>query len=198
MEKCNGLYLLRHGQSEWNRAGRHQGRLDSRLTGKGRDQAAEMGAILARELAGCAGITAVTSPTIRATETAEIALAPLAVAAVRNTRLVEVGLGDWEGLTHAQIAARWPQSRTSRDRDPFGWHFTAPGGERFDDICARLQEFADDLDQREGPVVIVAHGIALRVLRGLLLGLDRAGMAALPGGQGVVWRIADGQHAVLG
>lgn len=189
------LYLMRHGQSEWNRLGRHQGRLDSPLSDLGRTQAAAMGQALITDLAGRGGtFAAITSPQIRAAETAQIALTPIGLTARPDPRLVEVGLGAWQGLTDTEIFARWPQSHAERAADPFGWHFTAPGGESFDAICARIEGFLADLC---GPAIVVAHGIALLVLRGLVLGLDRAAMAELPRGQGVVWHIEGGVHRTL-
>lgn len=194
MEYCKELYLLRHGETEWNRAGRHQGQRDSRLTRHGREQARAMGAILTREIEARRGFSAFVSPLGRAVETAALALAPLGLDARPDARLAEVGFGAWEGCTDAEIHDGWPESTALRKADPFGWHFTAPDGEGFDALRARISGFLAEL---EGPAIIVSHGIALRVLRGLCLGLDRAGMAALPGGQGVVWRLRDGTHTVL-
>ena len=189
------LYLMRHGQSEWNRLGRHQGRLESPLSELGRTQAAAMGQALAADLAGRGGaFSAICSPQVRAAETARIALAPIGVTARPDPRLVELDMGAWQGLTDAEIFARWPDCRARREADPFGWHFTSPGGERFDAICARIEGVLTDL---AGPAIIVAHGIALLVLRGLVLGLDRGAMADLPRGQGVVWHIRDRIHRTL-
>lgn len=192
---CKQLYLLRHGQSEWNVARRMQGRRESRLTDFGRAQARAMGAVLAREIADPSQLTAFTSPLERARDSAALALAPLGLVATPDARLQEIGLGAWEGLTAPEAYARFPWAEGPRRADPFRWHFMAPGGETLAEISARLAAFLADLG--DGPAVIVSHGIALRVLRGLCLGLDVAGMEALPGGQGVVWRIRDGRHEVL-
>ena len=153
-----------------------------------------MGAVLARHLAARTDLAAFVSPQLRATQTADLALAPLGLVARRDYRLSVIMFGAWQGLTDCEIATRWPESGPIRRTDPFGWHFTAPGGESFAALTARLTAFIGDLD---GPAMIVSHGIALRVLRGLCLGLDQAGMAALPGGQGGVWRIQDGRHSIL-
>ena len=106
-----------------------------------------------------------------------------------DARLMEVSFGQWEGLTRAEIDVRWPENRACAD--PFAWHFTAPGGERFDALCARAKAFLDDLT---GPAVIVTHGITSRVLRGLWLGQDMDGMAAIEGGQGVVYHLSQGRQ----
>lgn len=196
MDMCKELYLLRHGQSAWNAEGRYQGQSESRLTPLGRDQAARMGAVLAREIGDPARFCAFASPLDRARETAEIALAPLGLAPRFDDRLKEVGLGAWEGLIAPEIVARFPWAAPARARDPFGWLFTAPGGETLPELSTRLRGFLEGPGQV--PAIVIAHGMALRALRGLCLGLDADGMRDLPGGQGVVWRIVDGRHEVLG
>lgn len=195
LDMCKDFYLLRHGQSSWNAARRHQGQLESRLTKLGRQQAQAMGAVLAREIAAPAEYVAYASPLARARETAEIALSPLGLAPQPDDRLKEVMLGAWQGLTDPEIFARFPWAKAPRAADPFRWNFMAPGGETLPMLTARLRGFLEDLDDR--PAVIVAHGMTLRVLRGLCLGLDGRGMQDLPGGQGVVWRLRHGQHRVL-
>lgn len=192
---CKELYLLRHGQSEWNAEGRIQGQLESRLTSMGRKQARDMGEVLAREIGHGSGFAAFASPLIRAWDTAEIVFGPLGLAPQPDDRLAEVDLGVFQGLTAAEAIARFPWAAAPRVDDPFMWHFMAPGGETLGMVETRLRAFLDDLGDR--PAVIVSHGMVLRVLRGLCLGLDAAGMEALPGGQGVVWRLRDGVHEVL-
>lgn len=192
---CKELYLLRHGQSEWNAERRIQGQMESRLTPLGRRQAQDMGEVLAREIGDPSRFAAFASPLGRAWETAGIALAPLGLTPARDDRLAEVDLGVFQGLTAAEAMARFAWAAGPRVNDPFMWHFMAPGGETLAMAEARLRGFLDDLAGR--PAVIVSHGLALRVLRGICLGLDARGMQALPGGQGVVWRLRDDRHEVL-
>ena len=66
------IYLVRHGETEWNAQGRFQGCLDSPLTPNGREQARQIGMLLARVLEGYRGVTMHVSPLGRACETAEI------------------------------------------------------------------------------------------------------------------------------
>jgi probable phosphoglycerate mutase len=179
------ILVLRHGQTLWNAAGRHQGQRDSDLTETGRAQARRQGEILVAIAPDPDNFSFHVSPQGRARQTARLALSGLGQEPQVDPRLMEVGFGQWEGLTKAEIDARWPANGDCTD--PFAWHFTAPDGERFEALCARAQSFLDDL---AGPAVIVTHGITSRVLRGLWLGLDMAGMAAIEGGQGVVYHMS--------
>ena len=182
------LYVLRHGQTEWNAAGRMQGHMDSPLTDLGREQAAMQGRIL-RALDLPADVTFHCSPQGRARQTAEIALAGLTEAPVFDHRLKEVSVGAFEGLTMTDLEAGWPEVMT-RD-EALSWHYRAPGGEGYDSFSARIRDW---LDEQTAPAVVVSHGMVSGVLRGLALGLDLAGIAKLPGGQGIVYHVKDRIH----
>jgi glucosyl-3-phosphoglycerate phosphatase len=179
------LFILRHGQTEWNRLGRLQGRLDSGLTARGRDQAARQGAIL-RALNLPPETTFWTSPQGRARATAAVALAGLVAEPRQDARLCEVSVGECEGLTHPEIRARFP-GLIDPDK-PFAWHFDCPGGEGMAALQTRVAAF---LEMLAGPAVIVTHGITSRFLRARLLGCDWRGLGSDDGGQGVVYEIRD-------
>ena len=180
--------MLRHGETEWNLARRMQGSLDSPLTERGVAQARAMGELLRRE--GASALPAFTSPQPRAARTAEIALGP--GRARPDARLREIGVGPFEGRLLLELMAEHPG--LFAEDAPLDWYFDAPGGEGYDAVLDRVTTFLAALRE---PAVIVCHGIAARVLRGLVLGLDREGMLGLPGGQGLVWRLAEGRHEVL-
>lgn len=181
------LLILRHGQTEWNLARRYQGSCDSPLTALGREQALAQRRLLATlpDLPAQAFV----SPLGRAVETARIALADLAPA-VMDDRLQEIAFGAWEGLTRDEIAAL-PGSPD----DDGDWFFQSPGGETFDDIMLRVADFLDSLD---APAIVVTHGITSRVLRGLCMGLDAAGLLELPIPQGCVFHVSQGRETILG
>ena len=187
------LFILRHGQTEWNAEGRIQGHRESVLTALGRRQAAAQGRILKR-----AGLPAGTrfhcSTAIRARQTARIALAGIAGAeALRlDPRLREIGLGACEGLLREECRQRWPG--LFDEGAPLPWLFRAPGGEGLGPFRARL---AGWLAEQDGPAVVIAHGVVSKLLRGLALSLSLSESMALPGGQGVVWHLKDGAHRCL-
>ncbi|MGR3291212.1 MAG: histidine phosphatase family protein [Paracoccaceae bacterium] len=185
------IFVLRHGQTEWNSIGRHQGRLDSPLTDLGRRQAHDQSAILGDLICNRTDISYYCSPQGRASDTAAIALDPLAVKARTDDRLCEISFGLWQGLTFEEISDGWPELCKYADLDMFNWNFAAPGGERFEDVRDRAESFLNSLT---GPTVIVTHGITSRVLRGLWLGVGQDEMAALEGGQGCVYHLSQGKH----
>jgi len=182
------LWILRHGQTEWNVAGRLQGHLDSPLTKTGRAQAAAQGRILARLLPP--DVTVISSPSPRALITGQIALPGHQIA--QDPRLTEIGLGQWQGRSLADIQATYPE--IAADPDPHLWKFRAPGGESLSAMEARLRGFLADLT---GPAVLVTHGITSRLLRCLILGLPVTALSDVPGGQGVVHHLRGGVARVL-
>jgi broad specificity phosphatase PhoE len=179
------LYVLRHGQTQWNLEGRFQGRLDSPLTDLGKAHARQQGAILAT--LNLAGFSAFSSPQGRAMHTAELA----GLTARPDDRLMEIAFGSIDGKTLAEIQLIHPELS---DAAGPGWHFNTPDGERFPEMRARCLSFLNDLS---GPAVIVCHGITSRLLRGLWLGYDLDGMGRLPIGQGCVYHLSDGVETVL-
>ncbi len=153
------LLLLRHGETEWSRTGRHTGRTDVPLTPYGEQQARAVG----RLLAGRRFALVLTSPLQRAARTAE--LAGLTGAQV-DPDLVEWDYGAYEGLTSEQIQERGqPGWRIFRDGVP-------PPGESLQDVAARgadvLARVRPTLEATPadggGDVALVGHGHALRIL----------------------------------
>jgi broad specificity phosphatase PhoE len=98
------LLLVRHGETDWNRENRFQGRADPPLNEAGREQAHELAARLVGE-----PLTAVfTSPLQRAAETAEIVAAARRLRVVPEPGLLEIDVGSWSGLTRAEVEHRFP------------------------------------------------------------------------------------------
>lgn len=181
------VYLLRHGETEWNLRGRYQGRLDSPLTVRGRDQARAMGDLLASLLEGAAAFSLVTSPLGRAVTTATILADRLGLSFTREARLREISLGAWDGLSRAEIMQRFPAILEGATR--YDWYFRAPDGESFETAAERLGSWITSL---AAPTVAVTHGLASRILRGLHAGLDRETTLSLPVPQDGLFRLAGG------
>ncbi|WP_329003513.1 histidine phosphatase family protein [Kribbella sp. NBC_00709] len=120
------VYLARHGQTEWNVAGRRQGRLDSPLTDLGLRQAARNADLLSTE-----SIDAVfASPLGRAHRTASIIGSALGLTVEVLDDLAEIDHGSWSGLTSAEIDAGWPGLRAAREQDKYGFRFPRVRGMR--------------------------------------------------------------------
>ncbi len=183
------LLILRHGQTEWNRAGRLQGALDSPLTGLGRAQARRQNAIL-REF-GADRWQWYSSPQGRAHDTARIAAEGLSVSIRKDARLREIGLGAWAGRLRDEIAAQQPHLF---ETDGLGWYDHVPDGEGLSALERRVTAF---LTEMPGAGVIVTHGITSRVIRCVAQGLPSAAFDMLGGGQGVVYHIRDGVSRML-
>ncbi len=181
------VFLLRHGETEWNAAGRFQGQRDSSLTAHGREQAAQLGRILARVLAGRSPPPLHVSPLGRTRDTAAIVrqCVPGLGAAAIESRLQEVSTGTWDGLTRAEIEAGWPGRLDGASR--YDWYFRAPDGEGYEAALQRVQAWMNELN---GPVVAVSHGLLGRLVRGTWLGLPAHGMLGLPVPQDVVWHLS--------
>ena len=184
------VYLLRHGETVWNAEGRLQGALNSPLTARGVAQAQAQGRILARR--DLDGFRAISSPLGRTIETAGLAVAPLMERIETDVRLREIEVGEWSGRQRDSLGI--PYDPNVPSGETLALYESAPGGEGLARLEARCQDFLDDLVE---PTVIVTHGITGRMLRALWLGLGQAGLNDLPGGQGIVFHLKDGQHRVL-
>lgn len=180
------LYLMRHGQTEWNALGRMQGRLDSPLTPLGRAQARRQ-AWLVRDLRGVARYASTAG---RARQTARIAFAGADF--ICDERLHEIDIGSFAGRLGAELRAEHP-ALFGRGGD-LGWYDHAPGGEHFAGLRARVRDFLRDLP---GPALIVTHGITLRMLRAEAMGLPPERLAELPVLQGAVHLVSRGRHRMF-
>ena len=186
------LYVLRHGETEWNRARRMQGKLDSPLTARGRAQAEAQGRALAA--AGVSGtrIAFFTSPQGRALRTAEIVAQAIGGAPRPDPRLREIGVGLFTGRTMEENRLGHPQ--VFAGREPFLWYFAVPEGEARAALQARIDTFLADL---RGPAIVVTHGMTSRLLRARVLGMGADAFQNLPGGQGAVYHLSAGRQRVL-
>jgi broad specificity phosphatase PhoE len=170
------FFLIRHGETAWNREGRLQGQRDVPLNPLGRDQASSAGRSLKRLLAergvadpGSFGYVA--SPLGRCRETMELARSAIGLEAkaYRTEDLLrELSFGAWEGLTWAEVKAVAPGLARERKRNK--WAFVPPGGESYEGLGKRLRPWLPKIRHHD---VVVAHGGVARVLTHLLAGVAR-------------------------
>jgi probable phosphoglycerate mutase len=143
------LVLVRHGETEWSRAGKHTGRTDIPLTDAGR-RAAE---VLREALSRRSFERVLTSPLSRAAETCR--LAGFDQAETRD-ELLEWDYGQYDGLTTPEIREERP--------DWWLWRDGCPGGESPDEVAARVDRLIGELQGARGDALLFAHGHLLRVL----------------------------------
>ncbi len=170
------IVLVRHGETEWSRAGRHTGVTDVPLTARGRREAEAVG----NALSGSRFARIVVSPSRRAADTCR--LAGLGTAAETLPELAEWDYGDYEGLTTAEIRATRPGWTLWRDG--------VPGGETIAQVGARADLVLAHLRVGTGPVAVFAHGHVLRVLAARWLGL--------PPSAGRLFALDPGTISILG
>ena len=183
------IWFLRHGQTEWNRAYRLQGQLDSPLTEQGIADAHRQAAIIGPVLAQKPDIYV--SPLGRTRQTAQIALA--GAACHYDDRLMEIHAGDWQGRLREDILAEsgdWAQQRPSA----LAIYEKAVGGEGLAAFQARIRSFLDDLT---GPTVVVAHWLWGQVMRAKVRGLDMETAGHLSNDQGCVYALENGCETLL-
>ena len=181
------IYLCRHGQTEYNREGRMQGRMDSVLTDLGRAQAAAMGGLLRGLIPGTGAWRVVASPQVRAKATAAIIGERLHLPVALDDRLMEISVGAWEGHLIDDLRHRHPDAFAERD-----WHFRAPDGETYDQVYARASGWLADQDP-DSSVIVVSHGVTGRLIRAAYLGLGPEAAMDLPIPQDAVFRLDDGR-----
>jgi broad specificity phosphatase PhoE len=169
------IYLLRHGQTEYNLERRIQGRLDSPLTSLGRDQSRAMGAKLRTMIGDVDDLEIIASPQGRAHEAARIVREAAGIdrPVITDARLQEVGCGSWEKHHFASICARDPLV----EAEPCflaAWARHCTDGEGLDVAMERLWGWLRWAGNRN--LVVVGHGVAGSILRALYVGEDREAM----------------------
>ena len=181
--------MLRHGQTEFNAGNRMQGQLDTALTDLGRAQAVAAAEVLGKRQP----LVIVSSDLCRAYDTAVALSEQTGLPVHVDARLRETHLGDWQGLTHAEVDASAPGARLVW-RDDATW---APhGGESRVDVAARSRPVVAELlasqpewgvEEPDRPVVVVAHGGLIAALTADLLGLPVANWPVLGGMGNASW-----------
>ena len=160
------LWVVRHGETDWNAEGRLQGQRDTPLNGRGRAQADAVGRALRDR--GCGRATFVASPLSRARETMERLRAAMDLdpgAYLVDDRLMEISFGVWEGRTWREVKAQDPAAVRRRAADR--WGHAPPGGESYATLASRVGAAVDAID---ADAVVVTHGGVMRTMMVTLAG----------------------------
>jgi probable phosphoglycerate mutase len=167
------FFLIRHGETAWNREGRLQGQQDIPLNPLGRDQAAAAGRSLKlllkqRGITDPSTLDFVASPLGRTRETMELVRGamglPPSIYRIDAT-LKELSFGAWEGLTWPEVKAIAPSQLKERKRHK--WGFVPPDGESYRLLGDRLRPWLGTVKHHD---VVVAHGGVARALMHLIAG----------------------------
>ncbi|WP_437784446.1 histidine phosphatase family protein [Sorangium sp. So ce1097] len=176
MHATTKLMLIRHGETDDNRAQVFQGQAGRGLNARGREQAAR----LAERLAGARiRLSALyCSDLERAEETAERLASALGLSAVADAALREVSLGAWQGLSRADVQARFPEEWAAWRS---GVDVRRGGGETYVELGDRMMGALDRIVARHAgeAVGVVSHGAAIKTAVGRMLKMDAGGLKAL-------------------
>ncbi len=162
--KTKNLFLIRHGETDWNRAKRFQGRTDIPLNDLGREQALSL----------CPRMTelkidlVVSSSLTRAYETALIAIQDIKLPIQKDDRLQETNIGEAEGLTYEEMTEKWGAGHIERWRsyEERDLDFRYPNGESKRQMMVRVREAVLDIAQNNmnQNIAVFAHGMVMRAL----------------------------------
>lgn len=179
------LIIVRHGETDWNKLGRYQGKTDTDLSNTGIEQAKFNGSLI-QELLHKADFeikNIVSSPLLRATKTAnilaDILAKPVAKSEIDRPSMIvqpafsELSIGRWEGLNSQQVKDRYYEERKSRKKDR--WNFKPKGGES---LSSRSKLIENALKKAEPDTLIVTHSGILRIVHHILGGYKKEEAAA--------------------
>ncbi|NPV54087.1 MAG: histidine phosphatase family protein [Firmicutes bacterium] len=173
------IFLVRHGQTKWNKDSICRGRLDVELDETGISQAAATG----KALSHLEFEAVYSSPLKRAMKTAEEIAAfhkshnpnsNIALTVTPVDGLIDIDFGEWQGLTIEEVSQRYPDIYRLWQREPQNVRF--PGGESLDEVSQRATSAMKSLIAKhpEGNIVMVSHRVVNKVLLCAALGLDNS------------------------
>ncbi len=159
------IILIRHGETEWNREMRFQGRLNSPLTLKGKFQAEENGIKLRKYIKDINRFKIFASPLDRAKNTAYIIVNKLGVNRediIFDNRIIEFNYGIFEGKKKEEII----DSKEYQEREKNKWNYVIKNGESYEIVYKRVLSFLNSIRSEE-KVIIIAHAMVNRIIRGI-------------------------------
>jgi len=161
MDKAEGLnlYIVRHGETEWNVEKRFQGRKDSPLTELGKQQAKQLG----ETLSGIQWEAVYVSPLGRCVDTAKI-IVKNGQPIILNEALQEMCFGNWEGQLHQEIIQTEPFKFEAFWQEPD--HYITSSGEDFYEVQERVIGELQKMIHKHpsGNVLIISHTVVIKIL----------------------------------
>lgn len=176
MEESNleqTIYLIRHGETVLNTQGRYQGELDSPLTPDGIEQVKNISKLLKLVIDEPNEWEIISSPLGRTLQSTEIICEILGYdfnKVTTDSRLKEVSVGSWAGLTTQEIETSWPE--LIKNTDNYNWYFNSPDGESYDSVVERVSEWLGSIKNKK-KVIAVSHGLTGRIIRGVSQNLKK-------------------------
>ncbi|MCX7796625.1 MAG: alpha-ribazole phosphatase [bacterium] len=165
------IYIIRHGETDWNREGIYQGQTDIPLNENGRETAKRLGIALSK----IRFVSIYSSDLLRARETAEIINSFLNVPLYCVIDLRELDFGEWTGISIWEMSRKDPELFKKWQEDP--WNVSPPGGETFRDLTERVMRFLESISKKyKGEnVLVVSHAGPIKaMIFGLLSATGRA------------------------
>ncbi|MEA2029914.1 MAG: histidine phosphatase family protein [Campylobacterota bacterium] len=188
----SNIILLRHGQTAWNVQNRYQGQLNSDLTHLGKAQALNNAQKLKTLELDWNTIKLFSSPLGRAQQTAQILAKELGKKEIiYDKRLAEFSYGLFQGKTRQECARDYPDILKAREANK--WHYQLPNGESYEIVSKRVVSWFNEIENAKW-VIVVAHEMLNRTLRGLYLGLGQEETLALRQPNDQVLLLTDGKE----
>jgi len=187
------IYLVRHGQTQWNKEGRFQGRLNSPLTQKGKLQAQKNGEKLKKYIDK--DIKVYASPLGRAKETAFIICDELNIdrdKIIFDNRIIEFDYGVFEGRERDEVK----ETKEFKDREANKWYYQIENGESYEIVQKRVKEFLEEIKEID-KVLIIAHEMVNRTLRGIYCNYTKEDTLKLKQPNDVILLLDEGKEEIL-
>ena len=190
------IYLLRHGQTEWNVEGRYQGQMDSNLTELGKEQA-KSNAVKLQKYFEPSTVKFFSSPLGRAKSTAFIIADELNISKeniIFEERIQEFNYGIFEGKTKKYCQTKLKREFEQRERDK--WTYVLEGGESYEMVTKRLNLWLKSV-QNEKVIIVVAHEMINRALRGIYSNLSSKETLTLFQANNLLIKLEKGVETIL-
>ena len=162
------IFLVRHGETEWNSLGRFQGQVDVNLNPTGLAQSLDIA-----KASFTWNLSAIyTSPLIRTTQIADEIGRQIGLPVIADSRLMELSLGELEGITGQDMRNNWAEVYANWRTDP--GYTTLPGGESLSELQERGWDFFLEKEmqhQNDPAILFVSHNFTIRCIISHLLGI---------------------------